>query len=181
MVKVSFIKFCGIFFLLTNAVTAVFGVPGEIPENPLPDAPVEDAELDEAIQMFASMSPEEMQETILEMTELLGDDPESIESLNEIMLEISKMDATDAANRLAELVQEEDIALAMGDTMEFLQTANEGTWEQVLSKKDHILQSLITNESLSQEDIDLYKGNPKAWEDELKAIWGELQKEAAEL
>lgn len=181
MVHASFIKFCGIFFLLTNAVNAVFGVPGDIAENILPDASVEDAELDQAIQMFASMSPEEMQETIAEMTELLGDDPESIETLNEIMLEISKMDATDAADRLNELVQEEDVALAMADMTELLQNVDENTWEKILSKKDLILESLITNESLSQEDIDLFKGNPKAWEDELKAIWGELQNEAAEL
>jgi len=180
MVQLSFIKLCGIFFLLTNSVTAVFGV-GKVADSAPPDNLVEDAELDEAIQMFASMTPEEMQETIAEMTEMLGDDPESIQTINEIMEEISKMDSTEAAERLNELVEEEDIALAMADTMRLLQNADEETWETILGKKDQILESLITSETLSEDDIAMFKGNPKSWEDELKAIWSELKKEATEL
>lgn len=165
---------------MTNTVTAVFGV-SDIKDGTPPDTLADDAELKEAIQLFAGLSPEEMKETLAELTGILGDDAEAIASLTEIMDDISKLAPEDAAKDLDELMLEEEVALAMADTMKLLQSADEDTWEKILIKKDIILESVIASGSLTQDEIDLFKGNPEAWELELKSIWSELKNEAAEL
>lgn len=139
-----------------------------------------DPELLEAIQMFADMSPEEMMETMEELKEMFSNDPETLREIEEVILELSKLDANDIEQQLRELLEEEDAAKSMAETMEFLQNADESDWNRILENKDAILQAVIATGAISEEEIAEYQTNPGAWERELLSIWEELKMHAAD-
>jgi hypothetical protein len=139
-----------------------------------------DPELLEAIQMFADMSPEEMMETMEELKEMFSNDPETLREIEEVILELSKLDADDIEQQLRELMEEEDIAKSMAETMELLQNADQSDWKRILENKDAILEAVIATGAISEEEIAEYQRNPDAWERELLLIWEELKMHAAD-
>ena len=137
-----------------------------------------DPELQAAIQMFADMPPQEMMETIQELKEMFGDDPETMKEIEEIMEEISKMDASGIEQNMKEIMDEEMVAMAMADTLELLQNADEHDWDRILEHKDAILEVVISSGAMSDEEIVLFRDDPDAWEEELMLIWDELKKQS---
>jgi len=139
-----------------------------------------DQELDEAIQMFASMSPEEMMETMEELREMFGNDPETMKEVEEIMKEIAELEPAEMEERFKELVDEEMAVKAMDDTMDMLKNADEGDWNNILEKKEQILEVVIQSGVMDAEEVRLFRTDPDAWEEELKIIWEELKNQANE-
>ena len=138
-----------------------------------------DPEMMEAMKMLTQMSPEEMKETLQELIMTTGDDPETKKALESALEEISQMNMEEVQGALAALMEEEQIAHAIHDTMEMLGKADDATWEEIISKKDVILEAVIESGQLSQDDIDRYQNDSDAWENELKFIWKELKSQAA--
>jgi len=54
------------------------------------DVPIDfdDPELLSAMEIFANMSPDEMEDTMNAMKDLLGNDPETVAAINQVMQEI---------------------------------------------------------------------------------------------
>ncbi len=138
-----------------------------------------DPELLEAIQTLAHLSPEEMMETIDELKEIFRDDPDTLREIEDIMLEITKLDASEIDKSLKDLAEEEMVAYAMGETLELLKAADENDWQNILDNKDTILETVIASNVMSQEEIEHFVNDPSAWENELQAIWKELKMQAA--
>lgn len=135
----------------------------------------EDSELLAAVEMFAKMSPKEMRETMKELQALLGDDPETLGAMQEVMNEIENMDASGVKSPLKDMIAEDDVALATQDALEILRKTD---WETIWEKRSDILDAVIQSGQISPEDAALFKSDKEAWEKELKFIWGELQKQA---
>ena len=49
---------------------------------------LDDPELLMAIEMFSKMSPDEMEDTMLELKSMFGDDPETLVAIDEVLKEI---------------------------------------------------------------------------------------------
>lgn len=174
-------------------VQAQFGMKRKIP-NPIEtetttstnaineqkeDTYFDDAELQAAIDMFANMSPQEMQDTIQELKLEFKDDPSMIKELDEILEELSQLDAEDFQENLESIMEEEAVAQAMAETLDMLRNADEGAWEKIMANKDLILDSVIESGVMSEEEIELFQNDPTAWEEELKHIWAELKQQAS--
>lgn len=176
-------------------VQAQFGINKNVPNNDnnkaadgasdlddpsLQKAMLDDPDLKEAIQMFADMSPEEMIETIAALKEELKDDPETLKELDGIIEELSTLSEEEIQKNLQDIMAEEAVAQSMRETLEMLSKADEGAWEKILANKELILDSVIEGGMLSEEEIELFKNDGTAWEDELKFIWSELKKQGEE-
>mmetsp|Transcript_20673 Transcript_20673/g.30509 ORF Transcript_20673/g.30509 Transcript_20673/m.30509 type:complete len:214 (-) Transcript_20673:98-739(-) len=141
---------------------------------------MDDPELAEAIQMFAGMSPEEMMQTMEELKEILGNnDPAALQEIEEVMLEIAKLDLGDLdTDSIKDLMEEEMAAMAMSDTLDMLRNANEGDWNKILENKEQILEVVIQSGVMDEEEVDMFRKDPDAWEEELRFIWEELKQQA---
>lgn len=139
---------------------------------------VNDPALIEAMQIFANMSPEEMVETMEELKEMLGDDPETLAAIEQVVAEIPKMKAEDIQSNLKEMIAEDEVQAATNMALQMLQD-NENAWETVWEKRDDILQAVLESGQVAPMDAVRFKADPKEWEAELKHIWEELQKTAA--
>ncbi|CAB9518984.1 expressed unknown protein [Seminavis robusta] len=135
-----------------------------------------DPELLAAMEIFAGMSPEEMEETMKELTQMLGDDPETLSAIRDVMKEIPNLKTSDIQSSLKEMVSEDEVAAATQDALKLLGKSN---WETIWEKQDLILEAVIQSGQLSANDAALYKSDKDAWEKELRFIWNELQKQAA--
>ena len=138
-----------------------------------------DAELQEAIQMFADMPTSQMMETINELKEDLKDDPDLIAELDDILHELSLLDEEEIQSNLEGILQEELVANSMLDTLDLLRNADDASWEKILANKDLILESVIQSGIMDDEEIELFKNDAGAWEDELKYIWSELKSQSS--
>lgn len=141
----------------------------------------DDPELQEAIQQFADMSPEDMKATILDLKESIGvdGDPETLKELDSILEELAQMDSIEMEEQLQSLMEEEAVAHSMAETMELLSKSGDDAWEKIISKKDLILESVIQTGVMSEEEIATFRNDPGAWEEELKEIWKEMKAVAA--
>lgn len=137
----------------------------------------DDPELLAAMEIFAAMSPEEMEETMQELTQMLGDDPETLAAIQEVMDQIPKISASDIQSSLQEMIADDEIAVATQNALKMLHKTD---WETIWDKKEDILEAVIQSGQISAEDAALFKSDNEAWEKELKFIWNELQKQAAE-
>eukprot|EP00591_Stephanopyxis_turris_P005544 CAMPEP_0195529522 /NCGR_PEP_ID=MMETSP0794_2-20130614/32117_1 /TAXON_ID=515487 /ORGANISM="Stephanopyxis turris, Strain CCMP 815" /LENGTH=192 /DNA_ID=CAMNT_0040660843 /DNA_START=29 /DNA_END=607 /DNA_ORIENTATION=+ len=183
----------GLTSLLVTPVAAQFGVnkkrnieifnedPGGELGTDLPNMQemFSDRDMAEAIQMFANMSPKEREKTTSELTDMLGDDPETRKLVEEVMEEVGNMNPEQLTEEFGELLAEEQLAFAMSETLEQLANADEEMLGSILQKKDAILDSVIESGQITEEDAERYKNDPAEWERELKFIWDELQKQAA--
>ena len=144
---------------------------------------MDDPELAEAIQMFAGMSPEEMMQTMEELKEILGNnDPAALQEIEEVMLEIAKLDLSTEGdyNALQDLMGEDRAAMAMSDTLDMLRNADEGDWNKILENKEQILEVVIQSGVMDEEEVEMFRNDPDAWEEELRFIWEELKAQADE-
>uniref|UniRef100_A0A7S2S136 Calmodulin n=1 Tax=Eucampia antarctica TaxID=49252 RepID=A0A7S2S136_9STRA len=138
----------------------------------------DDPEMAEAMQMFTDMSPDEMRKTMEVMLGNLDDDPETQKALETAMDELSKMNAEEIEQAFSEILEEEQRANDISDTINLLAQLEQSSWDEIMSAKDLILDAVIESGQMSQDDIDTYKNDPSAWEKELQFLWKELKNEA---
>lgn len=157
---------------------AGFGVNSKQKEE-AGDAPLvdfDDPGLVEAMQMFASMSPDEMMETMGDLKKMLGDDPETLAAIEQVVAEIPKMKESDVKKSLKEMVEEDEIATATRDALKLLRS---GAWDTIWDQRDQILEAVLASGKISPMDAARFRASPEEWEAELKHIWSELKKQAA--
>eukprot|EP00980_Cylindrotheca_fusiformis_P011386 scaffold2638_cov114-Cylindrotheca_fusiformis.AAC.14 len=145
----------------------------------------EDEELVEALEIFQRMSPEEMEETVLELMKQMDDDPDGraeLESLlNDILPELKlqqqqDQDQQQQQQNLKQMIEEDEIAVATQDALRLLSGSS---WEDLWAKQDIVLEGVLNSGQLTPEDAALFKSDKAAWKEQLKFIWDELQKQAA--
>lgn len=142
--------------------------------DPLVD--FDDPELLNAMEIFANMSPEEMEETMNAMKDLLGNDPETVAAIDQVMQEIPKMKAADVqSSSLKDMIEEDELAVS---TQEALKMLKLGSLEMILEKRDEILNAVIESGKIDAVNAARFQAIPEAWESELKYIWSELMKQA---
>lgn len=137
-----------------------------------------DPDLQEAMQMFADMSPDEMMDTIKSLQEEFKDDPELLAELDTIMEELSQLDSDEIQASLDSIMNEEMTAKSMVDTLDMLKNADDNAWETIMENKDAILQVVIESGIMTQEEVELFQNDGKAWEEELEFLWKELKQQA---
>jgi hypothetical protein len=137
----------------------------------------EDPALLAAMEIFAGMSPEEMEETMQELVGLLGDDAETLAAMKEVMDEIQNLEASDTQSSLKQMIADDEIAAATQDALKMLHKTD---WETIWERKDDILEAVIQSGQIEADDAALFKSDKEAWEKELKFIWSELQRQATE-
>lgn len=139
---------------------------------------LDDPEVQMAIEMFSKMSPEEMEETMLEMKQLFGDNPEMMDAIEEVMREIPKMKTGDIQSSLKDLVSEDEVQAATYDALRMLRST-ENAWDTIWSERDAILEAVLESGQIAPVDAARFRNDPKEWEAELKHIWEQLQQDAA--
>ncbi len=184
-------------FIPLNFVKAQFGIKKKIPKNVIQEEGAErgvindnkngneaidlnDPELQEAIEMFQNMSPQEMMETIelLKEDPIYKNDPSLLQELDSILEELSQLNEDEIRRNLDDILHEETVAQSIVETMDMLKNTDEKDWQKIIDNKDLILDSVIASGIMSEEEIDLFKNDKKAWEEELKGIWAELKAQA---
>lgn len=130
----------------------------------------------QAMEIFAGMSPEEMEETILELMNMIGDsDPETKAELELLLSElIPKIKSESSLNQM---VQDDELAVATQDALKMLKGSN---WDEIWANQDLILDGVLDSGKLTPEDAARFKTDENAWKEELQFIWNQLQKQAAE-
>lgn len=141
---------------------------------------LDDPEVQMAIDMFSKMSPEEMEETMVEMKQLFGDNPEMMDAIDEVLKEIPKMKAGDLQSSLKDMISEDEIQAATYDALRMLQST-ENAWEKIWQERESILEAFLSSGQVDPMDAARFQNDPKEWEAELKHIWAQLQKDAASL
>jgi len=141
------------------------------------DIDFDDPELLAAMQMFLDMSQEEMEEVMKDLSAVLGDDPEALEAMEEVMKEIPNMKSTDEIQSILEGLQSEQAVKAA--THNALDAIGKAEWTTIWERQDLILEAVIQSGKISPEDAATFKTDNKAWEAELKMIWEELQAESS--
>jgi len=137
-----------------------------------------DPELLQAMEIFASMSPEEMEETMEEVKEMLGDDPATLAAIEQVKQQVTDMKSIN--HSLADLIAKDEVAAATQDALELLGKADLTTWETIWNRQSDILEAVIKSGQMSEDDAIRFKSSPEEWKEELTFIWNELQKQAAE-
>ncbi|CAJ1946758.1 unnamed protein product [Cylindrotheca closterium] len=141
-----------------------------------PERITQDEALKQALEIFEGMSPEEMEETILEMMQLVGnDDPETKAELELLLNEL--IPQIKSQSNLDQMVQDDELAVATQDALRMLKGSN---WDEIWAKQDIILEGVLASGQLTPESAALYRSDEEAWKEELKFIWDQLQKQAAE-
>lgn len=142
------------------------------------DIDFSDPELMDAMEIFNNMSPEEMQEAMVGLLEVLGDDPEMLAAIQELQKEIEMMKSSGEydGEKLQGMIEDDELAAATQDALDMLGSAND--WEAIWEMQEVILEGVLESGQLSAQDAALYKSDVSAWETELKFIWTELQKQA---
>mmetsp|Transcript_9553 Transcript_9553/g.14066 ORF Transcript_9553/g.14066 Transcript_9553/m.14066 type:complete len:218 (+) Transcript_9553:60-713(+) len=140
-----------------------------------------------AIDMFAelsNLSTEEMDAALQEIKEIYGTDAEGLAQIEEVFLEIAKLDQTELEDTMNEIMTDQELRGLMEDsydeTLDMLHAADDSEWKKVLENKDSILETVISTGQISDEEVELFRNNPEKWEEELRLIWGELKREAEE-
>lgn len=141
------------------------------------DVDLDDVELLEAINELAEMGLEERVSMMEELVGMLGDDPETLAAIEDVMNEIQFLKAKDIKSKVEDIVSDDVVAAATQDALKLLGRSN---WETIWEKQDLILDAVIDSGEINAEDTALYKSEKKAWEKELRTIWNELQKQAAD-
>ena len=130
----------------------------------------------QAMEIFAGMSPEEMEDTIMELIQMLGDgDPETKAELEVLLNEL--IPQIKSESNLNQMVQDDELAVATNDALRMLKGSN---WDEIWAKQDVILEGVLASGHLTAEDAARFRTDEDAWKEELQFIWGQLQKQAAE-
>lgn len=135
----------------------------------------DDHELLGALEIFAGMSPDEMLETVTQMMSMLGDDPAALAEFQKI-LELLPMIQTDS--NLLQMAKDDEIASATNDALRMI---GDSDWQTVWDMEEVILDAVLESGKLSPEDAATFKTDKNAWKEELRFIYDQLQKQAAEV
>jgi hypothetical protein len=138
------------------------------------------AETAEAMEIFAGMSPEEMEETVKQLMMVVGDDPETQAELEQLLEQIPKMkqqqqQSGGEGSNLDQMVKDDEVAAATQDALRLLLNSD---WESVWENQDVILEGVVASGQLDPEDAAYLKTDQSAWKKQLRFIWDELQKQA---
>lgn len=139
------------------------------------DIDLDDPELLEALEMLLDMSPEEMDETMKELLEMMGDDPETVAAIEGVFKDLPDMVEKDIQSSLLQMMLNDKVAEATQDALQLVGASN---WDTIWEKQDLILDAVIQTGKMSADDASLYKSDKAAWEKELRFIWNELQVQA---
>uniref|UniRef100_A0A7S1Z6I9 Uncharacterized protein n=1 Tax=Ditylum brightwellii TaxID=49249 RepID=A0A7S1Z6I9_9STRA len=163
--------------LILSATAAAFGLGDKAKSDLMKEAGIDldDPELLAAMEIFLDMSPEEMEDVMKDLTLVLGDDPETLSAMEEVVKELSTMKIFDLESTLEGIITDEHVAAATHNALEAIGKAE---WTTIWSNQELILEAVIQSGQISPEDAATFKTDEKAWENELKVIWNELQKEA---
>jgi hypothetical protein len=142
------------------------------------DVDFSDPELMDAMEIFSAMSPGEMEEAMVELLDVLGDDPDMLLAIQEIQKELETMKASGEydTGKLEDMIADDELAAATQDALDMLGSITD--WESIWEMQEVILQGVLESGQLSVKDAALYKSDKSAWEEELKFIWNELQNQA---
>lgn len=138
-----------------------------------------DPDLIEAMELFADLSPEEMEEMMEDVKQLIGDDPSTLEAIEEVKREIPKLKTI--KQNLKDLVSREEVLPATDEALQMLTQLGDHTWDTIWNRQDDILKAVINSGQMNDEDIARFTNSPDEWEKELRFIWNELQNEAAKV
>ena len=132
-------------------------------------------ELMHLAETFAAFSEEERALAFKEVEELLADDPDALIEWELVKEQIGSIEVQpEPAVEVISLTADE-LSEATGVALESVSSSN---WNQILERKNAILDSLISKKKISAEDAALYTADPDAWETELKTIWDLLRFQA---
>ena len=127
--------------------------------------------------MLAGMSPEEMDETMKELLDMMGDDPETVAAIKGVFQDLPNMVEKDIQSSLLKMMLNDGVAAATQDALQVLGASD---WGTIWNKQGVILEAVIQSGKMSVEDAALFKSDKAAWEKELRFIWNELQTQAKE-
>jgi hypothetical protein len=141
------------------------------------DVDFSDPELEDTMEIFNAMSPEEMQEPMVGLLDVLCDDPEVLAAIQELQKELETMKASGVEyndEKLQDMIADDELlAAATQDFLDMVESATD--WEPIWEMQEVILQSVLESGQLSAQDAALDKSDLSASEKELKFIWKELQ------
>jgi hypothetical protein len=132
--------------------------------------------LKQMAELFEGMSPEEMEETIIELMQQVGDDdPETKAQLETLLNEL--VPELKSQSNLKQMAEDDEVAAATQDALRLLSGSN---WDDLWEKQDVVLEGVLSSGQLTPEDEALFRSDQTAWKEQLRWIWDELQKQAAE-
>jgi hypothetical protein len=141
----------------------------------------DDPEVLEAMEIFAGMSPEEMEETIKELMLAVDDDPEmqaKFQEILEILIPQMQQEEQDSGvgSNLREMVEDDEVAAATQDAVRSLGNLH---WESLWEQQEDILEAVIASGKITPDAAVVFKTEELMWEQQLRHIWEEMQKKAA--
>lgn len=152
---------------------APVSVVSDVDNDPLAKD-IHDPELmEQALELFAHMSAEERDETMKELKEILGDDPEALIAFEQIMRETPKMTVQVILKSLKKMESKDEVAsLATDEALKLLRSES---WDTIWEKRSEILEELSASGKINETDAARFRSNPDAWEAELKYVLNELK------
>jgi hypothetical protein len=129
-----------------------------------------------AMEMFAGMSPDEIEETIKELM-LIVDDPEMQANFQEILDYLIPMmqQESEGGSNLQQMAEDDEVTAA---TQEAVRLLGNSDWESLWEKQDVILEAVITSGKITEEAAEVFRTDESMWEEQLRFIWDEMQKQA---
>ena len=132
----------------------------------------------QAMELFMGMSPSEREETIRELMEAVGDDPEKRAEMELLLSKLPAVDAEQLKNSpggmrssLKQMVQDDEFAKARTDAKQSLG----GTpWSLFVENSDAILEATIASGQISPEQAATFKSDNEAWLKQLRVIWEDV-------
>lgn len=88
------------------------------------DVDLDDVELLEAINELAEMGLEERVSMMEELVGMLGDDPETLAAIEDVMNEIQFLKAKDIKSKVEDIVSDDVVAAATQDALKLLGRSN---------------------------------------------------------
>ncbi|EJK68314.1 hypothetical protein THAOC_10518 [Thalassiosira oceanica] len=137
-----------------------------------------DADALQAMELFMAMSPTEREETIRDLMEAVGDDPEKRADMELLLSKLPAVDAEQLKNSpggtrssLKQMVQDDEFAKAREDAK---QTLGGTPWDLFVENSDAILEATIASGQISPEQAATFKSDKEAWLKQLRVIWEDV-------
>jgi len=142
------------------------------------DPILKDPDLVAALELFIGMSPDERKDTIQGLKASVGDDPQRLAEMEELLDKLSALDVEQLENSpggthssIQQMIQDDEVATAKRDARKMLDGT---TWEFFWENQEAILESTIASGQLSPEDAALFKTDEGAWKEKLRFIFDDL-------
>lgn len=137
-----------------------------------------DPESLQAMEIFMAMSPQEREETILNLLEAVGDDPVKRAEMELIIaklpaLEEEQLERSELASTLKQMVSDDEVRKARATARKHL----DGTsWEFFVENQAAILETTVASGKLSPAEVKLFKNDKEVWMSQLRVIWEDITK-----